>query len=420
MAPYNKTLGKFQLMGIPPAPRGVPQIEVTFDIDANGILHGVGQGPAAPATSSRSAIKGGSGLSEDEIQRMVRDAESHADEDRAAQGAGRRHATRPRAPSTRHEKSLAEHGDKVDDESPARASSPRSPTSARSLEGGDAASHPARRPRRSARPRSSSPRRSTPQAAAGPATGRRRGGADEPDEEIVEDAEVVDDPTRRGRNDRRARTTSSGARCTERGAVRARSDGTSRRSPSPRPSRRSGDEYLEPLPPRGGGVRQLQKRIAREQQATTQRATERIVAGLLPVLDDLERAVDAFAEHDKEHVQEGVGARAPRADRRCSRRRASRRSIRWASRSIRTTTRRCSSSRPMLPRDPSSRSCRGVHARRARHPSGPRHRRGASGVRGPSSPPPPIPQPASTAWPAPPRPSCGSPRPCCGSSPAAP
>jgi molecular chaperone DnaK len=81
MAQFNKTLGKFQLMGIPPALRGVPQIEVTFDIDANGIVHVTAKDTATGKAQS-TTITGGSSLSKDEIDRMVRDAESHADEDR--------------------------------------------------------------------------------------------------------------------------------------------------------------------------------------------------------------------------------------------------------------------------------------------------------------------------------------------------
>ncbi len=81
MAAYNQTLGKFQLVGIPPAPRGVPQIEVTFDIDANGIVHVSAKDQATGASQSMT-ITGGSSLSKEEIDRMVRDAEAHADEDR--------------------------------------------------------------------------------------------------------------------------------------------------------------------------------------------------------------------------------------------------------------------------------------------------------------------------------------------------
>ena len=81
MASYNKTLGKFQLVGIPPAPRGVPQIEVAFDIDTNGIVH-VSAKDIATGTTQSMTITGGSSLSKDEIDRMVRDAESHAEDDR--------------------------------------------------------------------------------------------------------------------------------------------------------------------------------------------------------------------------------------------------------------------------------------------------------------------------------------------------
>ncbi|MGC1954366.1 MAG: molecular chaperone DnaK [Gammaproteobacteria bacterium] len=81
MASANKSLGRFDLADIPPAPRGVPQIEVTFDIDANGILH-VSAKDKATGKEQSIVIRASSGLSEEEIQKMVRDAESHADEDR--------------------------------------------------------------------------------------------------------------------------------------------------------------------------------------------------------------------------------------------------------------------------------------------------------------------------------------------------
>ncbi|MGO9120194.1 MAG: molecular chaperone DnaK, partial [Desulfomonilaceae bacterium] len=112
MAHDNKTLGRFELVGIPPAPRGVPQIEVTFDIDANGIVHvsakdlGTGREQSIKITAS-------SGLSEEEIQRMVRDAESHAEDDRKKRELIE---ARNEADSMVYmtEKSLKEHGDKVD------------------------------------------------------------------------------------------------------------------------------------------------------------------------------------------------------------------------------------------------------------------------------------------------------------------
>ena len=82
MAMYNKTLGKFQLVDLPPAPRGIPQIEVTFDIDANGIVHVSAQDKATGKEQSMT-ITGQSSLAKDDIERMVRDAEAHAEDDRA-------------------------------------------------------------------------------------------------------------------------------------------------------------------------------------------------------------------------------------------------------------------------------------------------------------------------------------------------
>jgi molecular chaperone DnaK len=81
MAAYNKKLGTFDLTGLPPAPRGVPQIEVTFDIDANGIVH-VSAKDLGTGKEQRMTITGGSALSKEEIDRMMKDAEAHADEDK--------------------------------------------------------------------------------------------------------------------------------------------------------------------------------------------------------------------------------------------------------------------------------------------------------------------------------------------------
>src|SRR5216117_1225684 len=77
----NRSLGTFKLDGIPPAPRGVPQIEVTFDIDADGILN-VSAKDLGTSKEQKSEIKGGSGLAEQEVEQMIKDAESHADDDR--------------------------------------------------------------------------------------------------------------------------------------------------------------------------------------------------------------------------------------------------------------------------------------------------------------------------------------------------
>jgi molecular chaperone DnaK len=81
MAAFNKTLGKFQLVGIPPAPRGMPQVDVSFDIDANGIIN-VSAKDLGTGNQQQIRIEGGSGLKEDEVQQMIRDAEAHADEAR--------------------------------------------------------------------------------------------------------------------------------------------------------------------------------------------------------------------------------------------------------------------------------------------------------------------------------------------------
>ncbi len=112
LAAGNKSLGEFNLEGIPPSPRGMPQIEVTFDIDANGILH-VGAKDKATGKENKITIKANSGLTEDEIQKMVKDAELNAAEDAKKvelvqarnQADGMVHSVR---------KSLAEHGDKLD------------------------------------------------------------------------------------------------------------------------------------------------------------------------------------------------------------------------------------------------------------------------------------------------------------------
>jgi molecular chaperone DnaK len=111
LAVYNKTIGKFQLTGIPPAPRGMPQVEVTFDIDANGILH-VTARDKATGKEQKIRIEASSGLSDNEIQRMVKDAEANAQADKT-----RREEidTRNRLDSLTYEveKNVKEWGDKV-------------------------------------------------------------------------------------------------------------------------------------------------------------------------------------------------------------------------------------------------------------------------------------------------------------------
>ena len=112
MAGDNKTIGRFHLDGIPPAPRGMPQVEVTFDIDANGILH-VSAKDRATGKEQSIRIEASSGLSESDIQKMVHDAEEHATEDRKRKETVE---TRNRADHLVHEieKTLQEQGDKID------------------------------------------------------------------------------------------------------------------------------------------------------------------------------------------------------------------------------------------------------------------------------------------------------------------
>jgi molecular chaperone DnaK len=112
IAAYNKTLGKFQLTGIPPAPRGIPQIEVGFDIDANGITH-VSAKDLATGNEQKIIIKSSSGLGDDEIKKMVRDAEVNAEEDKKKKEVvdAKNHAEQL-VYATR--KSLKDFGDKVD------------------------------------------------------------------------------------------------------------------------------------------------------------------------------------------------------------------------------------------------------------------------------------------------------------------
>ncbi len=113
MADHNKSLGRFQLTDIPPAPRGMPQVEVTFDIDANGIVN-VHAKDLGTGKEQSMTITGGTKLSDEEIDKMMKDAEAHAEEDKARRAAAE---ARNQADSVVYqtEKSLKEHGDKLDE-----------------------------------------------------------------------------------------------------------------------------------------------------------------------------------------------------------------------------------------------------------------------------------------------------------------
>jgi molecular chaperone DnaK len=134
MAAYNKKLGTFELMGLPPAPRGVPQIEVTFDIDANGIVH-VAAKDLGTGKEQSMTITGGSGLPKDDIERMMKDAEAHAEEDRKRREEAE---IRNSAESLLHqtEKFLADNGDKVPEDAKSNVEGPLADLK-KALEGDD-------------------------------------------------------------------------------------------------------------------------------------------------------------------------------------------------------------------------------------------------------------------------------------------
>ncbi len=192
MAMYNKTLGKFQLVGIPPAQRGTPQIEVAFDIDANGIIN-VSAKDLGTSNEQQIRIEGGSGLKDDEVQRMIREAEAHADEaHRLRELADTRNAAEALAYQT--EKSLGEHREKLD-QAVASTVEGRIMELRGVLDGGDAAE---------IRAKSDALQSAWTEAASAiyaqasaPSAGSASGdhGASHSDDEVIEDAdyEVVDD-----------------------------------------------------------------------------------------------------------------------------------------------------------------------------------------------------------------------------------
>jgi molecular chaperone DnaK len=191
MAGFNKTLGKFQLVGIPPAPRGVPQVEVTFDIDANGILS-VSAKDLGTGNEQKIEVRSGSGLADDEIERMVKDAETHADDDKRLRDlADAKNQAETALYSV--EKSLREHGDKVDAE--VKGTIETAATELRStLEGDDAE---AIRTRTQALHEASYKLAEVVYQNTGSASGPSEGGstppAGEAEEEVIEDAEIVDE-----------------------------------------------------------------------------------------------------------------------------------------------------------------------------------------------------------------------------------
>ena len=198
MATFNKTLGKFQLVGIPPAPRGMPQVEVAFDIDANGIIN-VSAKDLGTGNEQQIRIEGGSGLKDDEVERMVQEAEEHADEahrmrdlaDAKNQGETLVYTT---------EKTLKEHRETLDDDTVSTIES-RMADLRTALEGDDAGE---------IRSKSESLTEAAHQLAqavyervqsqqASGGTGNGAAGETETEDEVVEDAEyeVVDEEARK-------------------------------------------------------------------------------------------------------------------------------------------------------------------------------------------------------------------------------
>lgn len=194
MASYNKSLGKFQLTGIPPAPRGIPQIEVAFDIDANGILN-VSAKDLGTGKEQKIEIKAGSGLSDDEIKRMVSDAESHAEEDRKARELAE---ARNNAESAAYqaERQLADLGDQVDGDSKQRIEDAIKDVR-ESLTSEDAAAINAKTEALQSAFHAVSEamyqRAAEQQAASGQSDGGASAGGGSSEEEDVVDAEVVED-----------------------------------------------------------------------------------------------------------------------------------------------------------------------------------------------------------------------------------
>jgi molecular chaperone DnaK len=200
LAKDNRTLGKFHLTGLPPAPRGVPQIEVTFDIDANGILN-VTAKDKATNKEQKIQITSSSGLSKEEVERMAKEAEAHSAEDKA-----KREEIEARNQLDgmvyQVEKTLKEHGDKISAEDKGQVESALADAK-KALEGSDAAAMNSARDRLTQASHklaeamykaTQTPPAGGPSAGAGPQTGAPGDGAgqQEKKDEGVIDAEYVD------------------------------------------------------------------------------------------------------------------------------------------------------------------------------------------------------------------------------------
>jgi molecular chaperone DnaK len=189
MVAFNKTLGKFQLVGIPPAPRGVPQVEVTFNIDANGIIHAAAK-DLGTGNEQQIRIEGGSGLSSDEVERMMEEAEAHADEaHKMREAVDAKNLAEHLAYQT--ERSLKEHRDKLD-EAEAATIEGRIMELRQALEGDDLADIRAKTD--ALQEASHKLAEAVYQQAASQAQAASGDGAEgEAEDEVIEEAEIVDE-----------------------------------------------------------------------------------------------------------------------------------------------------------------------------------------------------------------------------------
>ena len=190
MAMYNKTLGKFQLVDLPPAPRGVPQIEVTFDIDANGIVH-VSAKDRATGKEQSMTITGQSSLAKDDIERMVRDAEAHAEDDRRRKEEAE---VRNNADTLVYqtEKLLRDQGDKFEGDEKSKVETSLADLKT-ALSGSDLEAIKSATEALLTASQSFSQRLYEQAAQADQAGAATGGGAEEPSDDEVVDAEIVDD-----------------------------------------------------------------------------------------------------------------------------------------------------------------------------------------------------------------------------------
>ncbi len=323
MAQFNKTLGKFQLVDLPPAPRGVPQIEVTFDIDANGIVH-VSAKDRATSKEQSMTITGQSSLDKDAIDQMVKDAEAHAEEDsrREAEAEVRNNAD---TLVYQTEKLLREQGDKLegDEKTPGR----RAP---RRAEDG-----PGRHRRRGHQDGHRGPH----DLLAGAHAEALRGGRRRPTARQLAGAPQAVRRRRRRRRDRRRRRRRAGV-ADDRRATRTPVEETGSTRSSRRPSAPSTvegllealeqavgqrDEYLALAQRTQADFENYRKLAQRRVEDEVQRVAGGLVERLLPVLD----ACDGAVAHGAAEVEPIAGALLARS----SRRRASPASTRSASRS---------------------------------------------------------------------------------------